>query len=484
MKGVLSEMDDVLKAWERDLRKIAILLPRSSVESPEKNTEQTNPLEDLHKALQNHLNKMSNLANQWMKQASALGYSESELVKSGRQIFPTGVRFGRLMDIAHEIFKGIELYLRKLYKENHAFTEPKLMNDANLLNLGRRLSRRLVREEPKLMNDANLLNLDEEIRQLFSFDPNTGWAAILVCNRLTIVEHSEEANDPSVNFDYQSILHHPEFKGLIMPNRSARVSLDDWLFASAPSYRNLAPIRFHKNDILCISENQAYIYMLEEPEWIVKQVIETARLIGDIRILVLTYNIKTRNQLNSLISYFNTIRRSRNKLRNLQQNRKLEKNLMQFYNELKFKRDEIEDLRGHAGNILDLLRSCTISKYQDQSDLLKEVIKESNVNDYRESLEHNIENLDRFHAYLTEQMKSRIDRRIQSNQNLTNRMLALLTFLGALAAIPALYAFLDQLLGGWIAANTLLLLMGLFLVILVLGGIVASLLIGYRSRNT
>ncbi len=484
MKDILGEMDVVLKAWCEDLREIAFLLPHSSVESPEKTTEATSPLEKMHKALQDHHNNMSSLVNKWVKQVSALGYSELDLVKSGSQLFPTGVRFGRLMDIAQEIFKGIECYLCDLYEEEEIRKTSNPSGEASkqiIASLQHVVHKeKQASSEPAQSKD----DLDKYIRQLFYFDPSTGWSAILVCNRLTIAEHNKGTNEPSVIFDYKEILKHPEFKGLIMPNRAARVSLDDWLFATAPSYRNLAPIRFHKNDILCISENQAYIYMLEEPEWIVKQVIETARLIGDIRTLVLTFNKKTRNQLNSLMSYFDEMRISQNKLQYSQQDKKLEKNLRRYHDELMSKRDEIEDLRGHAENILDLLRSCTISKYQDHSDLLKEVIKESRVNDYRESLEHNIENLDRFHAYLTEKLKSRIDRRIQSNQNLTNGMLVLLTFLSGLAAIPSLNQFLDDLLGGMVAHHTILLAMGLLLVTLVLGGIAASLIIGYRSRNT
>jgi hypothetical protein len=470
-------MDSVLKKWQEQLCKLATWLPRQSTEPSIELTEQVlpeyefkthqekaeSPIESVYKALyQECFLCMRDLAHQWIEQAETSS-SLAELVQEGKRLFPQGVncvRFGRLMDIAQEVWKHIERYLLSNLPEGNDASSSEMQTEPN-----------------------------DDFRCQLHFDPNLGWSTILSCNRFILVERDGEKIELTTDWDHQQVFDHPEFKGLIIQSREARAALYDWLFVVTPPYRNLATIRSHKTDMMCITENRTFLYLPDDPIYLVKQYIETSRLLNDLRILVLSFNVIAKGQIKGLESYIGGIERPKNDNK---------RSLSKYDNSLSRRRIQIEVFRTNAEKILDLLRSCNISKYQDHSDLMKEMIKESRVDNIRDSLEHNIVNLDRFHAYLTERLKRRIDesseitqRRIETTQRRLNYLVAVLTFLSVLTVIPTIlnfFSWLRSTMIGPIGQLSDMIGRGILLAILLgavgLLRIVVSLLARQKSRKT
>lgn len=401
---------------------------------------------------------MRKLVWQWIQKYKTSSSLE-KLVQAGNRLFPPGVRYGQLMDIADEVLNHLILYF----------------------------SLEVDSDDQRLSSER-----DVDVRHLFSFDRDTGWASILLCTRLIIDERDGTTIEPMTESEYYRVAAHPEFKGFIIQPREARSGLFDWLFVAMPAYQNLAAIRSHETDAMYIGENHAFLYLPDDPQYLADQYLETVRLMDDIRTLVRSFNTIAKKQIENLEKDFRSMTGSKSyKIAGM--------SMSKSYDYLSSRRDKIEDFRTHAEKILDLIRSTTISRYQDHSELLKEMIKESRVDDIRNSLERNIADLDRFHAYLTERLKRRIDERSETTQRRIGCMVAVLTLLSALSIFTlfvdpsVLRTFLDsllnrmigfiELLGGMIGRNILLFFMAVLLVAILLGGMMAVLIARRRSRK-
>ncbi len=436
----LAEMEKVLVDWENALEELARRLPRGFTESAVRSSEltdreQAERLDSAYRALyQECFLRMRVLARQWNQEAAKSSALE-EVVHVGKQIFSAGFHFRQLIDVAEEIVEHIKRYV-----------------------------------SPEETDDVS---------HLFSFDASTGWATVLLCASLALVEHHGAGNQPANEWDYLRFTDHPEFKGLIIQSREARSALDDWHFVALPHYRNLATIRSHEHDIMYMGENRAFLYLPDDPQFLTAQYIDTVRLIYDIRTLVLTFNRSAKEQIKTLESFFRSKYPESDKLSS--------KSLTRSYNLFLSQRNQIEIFRTRAEKILDLLRACAVSKYQDHSDLLKAMMQENGLGDSRDSLEHNIMTLERFHTYLTEQLKRQIEDRSEIYARRTTAILFFLTLLSALSAIPAiptiysylvaLYPFLVNLVL-LLERNVLWLLMGILL-----AGLVVYLVVRLRQER-
>ncbi len=222
-----------------------------------------------------------------------------------------------------------------------------------------------------------------------------------------------------------------------------------------------------------IGENRAFLYFPDDPQFLTDQYIQTVRLMDSIRNLVLSFNRDAKHQIKEL-EKFSKIWYSESDT--------MSKTLLAKHYALLLKRlHQIEMFRTRTEKILDLLRACAVSKYQDHSDLLKAMMKENGLDDIRISLEHNIMTLDRFHMYLTNQLKRQIDDRNQEaddrSQIYQRRIAAIGFYLTALSTLSAIIAILPylvaiypslvgfmMLLGDIIRRNSILLLTGILLV--------------------
>jgi hypothetical protein len=477
----------ILEIWEKELSHLADLLERKSANAGEDKKEDRNKS---YASLLTNFRHMYNFINNYPKNTADT--ADPIMDEIARKILLEGKTFGQLMDIA-------EIIIDRLYE----------------------FMKTLIGEEIK----------EKDIRYLSRFDCNVGWQSILECNQLVLVEADGKELEPNTEAEYRMIMKQPEFKGLAIQSREARSAIDDWIFVDMPQMRNLGPIRSHENDVLYVGTNKIFLWFPDDPDFLVNQYVETCRLIGNIRTLVLTFNDVAKKQVDELEELLDEIEGPGND-RNSQHKKNL-KELLESGNGIEFlrtlaerirslvpgfsrqqdqserknemlqesktrasqislkekeeklveHRNGIEVFRAHAERILDLLRAFTISKYQDHGELMKWMLQESKTSDLQIALEKNIENLDRFHGYLSSLLHQRIAERNQANQTLIAVALFILTCLSGLSAIPALYSFLygfmtDPFQKGILVGGAFALLS-----FVIVGCLVAGLIFWQRSRN-
>lgn len=420
----IEQMTGALAQWHAALARLVPNLPPQGAAGSEGERAIEPGLRESYRGLLACRDTMSGLAHAWMAR-----HPEPTLaaqVAEGQDIFPLGLRFGRLMDVGTIALDRLRRFLENRY-------------GGDVLAAERR-------------NGGEY----QDIRYVSDFDANTGWQTIFSCNQLVMVKPDGEEVEPRTPEDFTRIQQLPEFKGFQVQSREARAAIDDWAFVSDPEVRNLAQIRSHATDTMHVGENRTFLWLPDDPQFILTVYVESARLIGDIRVLVLTFNANAKRQIRETESMLDVLKSGRSLSR-------------RHADEFEAGRSDIAIFRVHADKILDLLRACTISKYEDHGRLLAEMLVENKAGNAQGALEHNLDTLDEFYSYLTTLLQRRIEARAQSGQTLIASMLFVLTTVSALSAIPSLQPFLINAVGTMMPAS---------IVVDILRGVLAAILLG------
>lgn len=413
----IEQMAAALAEWYAALGRLVPHLPPPGAAGSEGELTITGGLEKSYRELRGCRDKLRRLAREWMQQ-----HDEPELageVATGEDIFPKGLRFGRLMDVGIIVVDRVRKFLEDRYGATVQAKERQTGGDYH------------------------------DIRYTSAFDANTGWQTVFCCNQLLLKMPDGELMEPQTPDDFKSARKAMDFKGFQVQSREARAGLDDWPFASGGKVHNLAKIRSHLTDVMYVGENRTFLWFPDDPQFITTQYVESARLIGDIRVLVLTYNESAKKQIKATEGMLDRIKRGR-----------LPRKLARRF---EAGRNDITIFRTHGDKILDLLRACTISKFEDHGQLLSQMLIESKAGNAREALEHNLTTLDEFYTYITQVLERRVEARTHSGQTLMAAVLGILTAVSALSAVPALENFLSINFGVAPAALT-----GIIRIVLVL----------------
>ncbi|HKS69171.1 MAG TPA: hypothetical protein VJQ45_02035 [Ktedonobacterales bacterium] len=422
----IEQMAAALAEWYAALGRLVPHLPPPGAAGSEGELTITEGLEKSYRELRGCRDKLRRLARDWMKQ-----HTEPELadeVATGEDIFPKGLRFGRLMDVGIIVVDRVRKFLEDRYGATVQAKERHTGGDYH------------------------------DIRYTSAFDANTGWQTVFCCNQLLLKMPDGELQEPQTPDDFKQVRKTADFKGFQVQSREARAGIDDWPFASGGKVRNLAKIRSHLTDVMYVGENRAFLWFPDDPQFITTQYVESARLIGDIRVLLLTYNESAKHQIRATEGMLDVIKSG------LRLPRKLA-------GQFEAGRNDITIFRTHGDKILDLLRACTISKFEDHGQLLSQMLIESKAGNAREALEHNLTTLDEFYAYITQVLQRRVEARTHSGQTLMASVLGILTAVSALSAIPPLENFLVATFGKLIGQSVLLQVLQYLLVILLVGSV-------------
>ncbi len=444
-------MHHVLDEWSKALTQLAVYLPPPGVAGSENDPDLSVELKKAYTALNTCQDQLRQLARQWVVASAAQGQTAAHiqaLIKEGQDIFPEGMRFGRMMDIATIILERIGAFIKIVVKDTYGPT-----------------GRRHKTSKTPDMSGASHSSGDrqyEDIRRTFAFDPNTGWQTIFCCNRLAVGRPEGGPGsaltwkEPDLADECQEVQEFPEFKGFRVQSREARAGIDDWVFVPDPHPRNLAQIRSHTSDALYVGENRAFLWYPDDPQFLKTNTIETVRLVGDLRTLVLTYNATARDDLRrDLERDLDSLKRGASPSQDEQER-------------FEASRDDIAIFRQHAEIALNLLRACTISKYEDHGKLMSRMLLESRASNAQNALEHNFDLLDEFYSYITTVLEQRIERRAQIGQHRLQLVLFILALVSGLSAAPAIQPFLTQTLHNVVSADDLLtILRGIVIVLIV-----------------
>jgi hypothetical protein len=383
-------------------------------------------------------------AQAWLQVPAHRGLPRySELESLAERDFSTSESFGYLSDIAEEIFERLTAFF------------------ATLLTDG---SERCVYLQVTDVKPSH------DLRRILTYDPSTGWQAIVSCDAFMVEPRQASALGSAgavIEADSRVLAKHPDFKGLLIQNREARASLDDWHFVMEPKFNNLATIRSHETDLMVLGQNRCLLYLPDDPQYLVAQYVASSAIVGDIRTIVLAFNMTAKTQITTLEIFVPNIQKRR------------ASGLRDWRDALLDNRAGIEEFRTNADQVLELLRSYAISKYQDHSELLRAMLQDSGVQDFMLSWERNRETLDHYHGYLTEVIQRKIREREQSNQGFMTWLLLILSFLSGLSAIDPIATVLAQVFGNTyrlLIEDILYSAIGLFVV-------VGAILIWVRNRK-
>ena len=302
------------------------------------------------KALQDHYGQVRQvfLNWAWLQTEDPADTAEMTALKQEAQrIFPPGRVFMRLMDIAEEIQTRFQQFIETLAHDRG-------------------------------------VAVNKDIRSAFYFNRHYGWQSILEVNRITVQGADGVEQEPTTAEDYEQVFNHPDFHGFTVTSREARAGLDDWRLASAPPQQeNLAPIRSHKYDRFFVEQNRAFIFLPDDPDFIVNQYNDTARWVGNLAMVVLAYQTAGKALVKEVEAVLSSLEKGEDRT-----------------GEIPFLRGKIQIFRRETDKVMELVRGFSMTKYVDHSELLRALVRTSRVEFLAGILEQNSTALDRLYLYM------------------------------------------------------------------------------------
>jgi len=224
-----------------------------------------------------------------------------------------------------------------------------------------------------------------EASRAWSIDPNRDWFSYLYLRSVTIDGRLAYA---------EALLQQSEFKGILIGQREARATLDDWMHVNLPEewlkQRNLATIRSHAGDLFWVDENHAIIYLPDDPQYLVDQYAQTIEVVSWIRCMMRAFDSMAEEMARNALKYARPDR-------SLQGRRYVEA--------IQRCLDSLELLRMESLETLHILLSCEMSRYQDHGRMMAELLRLMNLPPLRSSLEHRMDNILRLEGHLEDRWR-------------------------------------------------------------------------------
>jgi hypothetical protein len=328
----IEKLEVLLKEWEQELKELAIFLRKAWLESLD-----TEEDDDKYEFINEQLTKVREFMSDWKwlaktEQDETLEEFKDEL----RSLFPeSGVSFGRLMTIAEDALVRLADYSKAL------------------------------------------AGLDDSKETILHFDPDVNWQSILIATEIAQLT-PEGLKTPFTVEEYQALMEHPEFKGLLLGSREARAAIDDWMFVSSVNLsKNLAPIRSHITDMLVVDNNRAFIYMPDDPDFIISQYDDTCRLIGDLRAYLMGHQVILKELIYRIDEKLDDGEEIPDEMQK------------EIYQKLR-----------QAERAIDIAVESTFTRYSDHSHLFKAMLEQSSVLELQDLLGKNVRRLQRYLDYL------------------------------------------------------------------------------------
>ena len=419
IENKINSIDSILSQWEQNLEDIAGYLPQHSTGS-----DRTTELQKIYADLIKHYNEMDVLIGSLKKHTEKLQDTDDLPLKQFSELFPQGKTFGLLMGLAKFLIDTTTKFLKEEYIAGLPPNEQKKLQKNK-------------KEKHTAGAPANEQKNEEEldIRYAPHFDSDLGWQSIIECKQLVIKDPygNKLIPGPGADLPYADVQDYPEFKSFSIWPREARAGIDDWLFVTKPQIENLATIRSHIHDVLYVGSHKAFLWFPDDPQFLTDQYLETVRFIAEIRTLVLTFNKNAKEQIDRLEQRLNDLKKIKNNSR-----KKIREELLEI-------RDSVEIFHIQAEKVVDLLRACSVSKYQDHSELLKRMLKASQADDSQASLESNIESINNLHTYISDSLKQKIDEQTQNFLFWLTLIGIIFTFFSTVSGFISISSFFDKI---------------------------------------
>jgi hypothetical protein len=209
---------------------------------------------------------------------------------------------------------------------------------------------------------------------------DSGWHSYLHVSELEIVYSTFHPGDRVM--DFSKIITHPDTIGLIKEQREARASFDDWRFLVVDRdelwHENLAHIRSHTSDAFYVSEFQSFLFMPDDPNFLMDQYEATVDLMIRISNKLKGYNI--------IVDEYALMPEFKGDL--------LNKEIREVNDRLMF----LAKLHGEAKELRNLALKASISRYKDHAELMSAMVNRMNINQLTRLLDQHIGDLQTIYA--------------------------------------------------------------------------------------
>ena len=181
---------------------------------------------------------------------------------------------------------------------------------------------------------------------------------------------------------YKELKRSPDFKGLVMPLFEGRSALDDWIQKSEKPWTNLAEIRNHEVDLIVQTRHNLTVFMPDDPDWIIQQIMACARLVNEIATLIISFDIMAEKVRSSLILQVQEAKRSLEQVKMSKMTNAITK--------IRKRSIEITEFELLALQSIQLLRNQGTLRFFDHAEFMTTLIDNTGIDPIVQSLEQKL----------------------------------------------------------------------------------------------
>lgn len=289
-----------------------------------------------------------------------------------------------------------------------------------------------IKRLTKVLNkiDINTPDKDLEITEIANWaDPTQAWFTNIYIYKIY--------NEKSQIVDYDFISKHWQCPGLLAYQRADRASVDDWVGVCYDKIdlNNMAQIRAHSGDIFILSGNHSISYFPDDPFFITRQYMETAKWTFLIRTLV-NYCLTSSDQI--IFHLQDTIERTNI----IFKDEKLKENeaiLDIITDKIELNKEELRNYGILAESVVDHVASAGVSQYADHSKLLYRAFHETGTHELVRILREKIVSLNNLEESVDDIITDIRDQREKESDEKMNLLLFILSVLSVVSTIDFFY---------------------------------------------
>ncbi len=206
------------------------------------------------------------------------------------------------------------------------------------------------------------------------------WFSRILIRKICLKNSFNGTTEP-VNH-YKDLQRSPDFKGIVIPLFEGRSALDDWIQKSEKPWTNLAEIRNHEVDLIIQTRHNLIVFMPDDPDWIIQQIMACARLVNEISTLIISFDIMAEKVRSSLILQVQEAKRSLEQV-------KISK-MTDAITKIRKRSIEITEFELLALQSIQLLRNQGTLRFFDHSEFMTTLIDNTGIDPIVQSLEQKL----------------------------------------------------------------------------------------------
>lgn len=237
--------------------------------------------------------------------------------------------------------------------------------------------------------------------------------------------------------DAQALQQHTAYPAIALPLREVRSAIDDWILRPAPdAAENLSPLRYNENELMVVQRHGAVIALLQQPDWVREQAVESVEVAAAITNLFQVTNTVLGRHIRHLAV--------EGPQESGEGSRKSLKRLRVHRDEMEAELNNLNRFERDIHWLLDIIQAGSMMTFPDHTKLMRAVFAEMEFERLRQRTHEILAEVKEVHQQTMDEVSRIYDQLKNHMARRMNRILSAAMFLVSIAALKDLFDLFNE----------------------------------------